>query len=138
MDEATVQAVPIGWSPEERAEVEAGIVRYPAESPHCAALARIIHRLAMPKDERTRGIQLSQSGDGNPWLVLKRGHPRRWWTHTLVETVGHDADALTGADGCPSQQYLERHFQFHEGIVVREIDVLTVDTWIEQEEGGGQ
>ena len=61
-----------------------------------------------------------------------------WYSHTLVETVGHDADALTGADGCPSEQYLEQHFQFHEFIQIREVDVFTVDTWIEEEEGGGR
>jgi hypothetical protein len=55
---------------------------------------------------------------------------------TLVETAGHNADALTGADGCPSERYLEQHFQFHHAIRVRDVDVFTVDTWIEEEQGG--
>lgn len=135
--EVILSVVPIDWTLQERAEVEAGISKYPAESGHCAALARIIHRLGKAKDERTRGIQLHafDKGHPRPWLILKRDRPRIWASHTLVETVEHRADALTGADGCPSEQYLEQHFQFHELIQVREVDVFTVDTWIERQEG---
>jgi hypothetical protein len=125
--------VTLEWTPEERTQVEAGIARYPAESGRCAALARIIYRLALPKDKQTRGIQLSGAHQAR-WLILKRDRPRQWKTHTLVETARHDADALTGPDGCPTEQYLERHFQFPEAIAVRDVDVFTVDPWIEEEE----
>lgn len=133
--EATVPIVSIDWTPEERAKVEEGIARYPAESKRCAALARIIYRLALPKDEQTQGLQLYAMPPAR-YLELKRDSPRVWDSHTLVETTGHRADALTGADGCASEEYLEQHFEYHRQIHSRKIDVFTVDPWIEEEEGG--
>jgi hypothetical protein len=121
------------WTPQERTRIEEGIIRYPATSNHCAALARIIHGLAAPKHENTRGIQLS-GANGEPWLILKRGEPRKWATHTLVEAAQHNADALTGADGCLSMQYLDTYFHHPKDIQVQTVDVFTVDTWIEEEE----
>jgi hypothetical protein len=123
----------VEWTPEERAKVEAGIAKYPATGNGCAALARIIYRLARPRDERARGIQLN-APNGAPWLILRRDRPRQWASHTLVETQKHNVDALTGADGCASDRYLAEHFLFPEAIQVQEVDVFSVDAWVDEDE----
>ena len=122
----------IAWEPDEQGQIEAGIARYPAESNRCAALARIVYAVAQPKDERTRGIQITPNAA--PWLVLRKPLPKKWGSHTLVETQEHRVDALTGAGGCPAPDYLEAHFKHAAALLVRDVDVSTIDTWIEQEE----
>jgi len=129
---ATVRLMAIDWDPAERAEIEAGIEKYPAGSKRCAALARVVLRVARPRDEQARGIQLRPIDDA-PWLILKEDHARRdlpriWASHTLVETQRHDVDALTGSDGCAAEQYLGRYFEFPLAIGLQEVDVSTVDT----------
>jgi hypothetical protein len=123
--------VAIRWEPDERAQVEDGIARYPVESNHCAALARIVHRLASPRDDRTRGLQIRPKSPAR-WIVLKRGAPR-WASHTLVETQEHRVDALTGADGWSAAQYIEDHYRFPEALQAHEVDVYSIDPWIEEE-----
>ncbi|MFO0763010.1 MAG: hypothetical protein U0359_41625 [Byssovorax sp.] len=122
----------IAWEPDDQRRIEAGIERYPAESNRCAALARIVYAVAQPRDERTRGIQITPSAA--PWLVLRKPLRRQWGSHTLIETQEHRVDALTGAGGCPAAEYLEAHFKFAQALIVRDVDVNTVDPWIEQEE----
>jgi hypothetical protein len=121
----------IDWEPDERAEIEQGIAKYPPESKRCAALARLVHPKARRRDEQTRGLQIRPLHA--PWIVLDRDAPRIWASHTLIETQGHNVDALTGADGCASERYLGSHFLFPDKIQVEEVDVFSIDTWIEAE-----
>jgi hypothetical protein len=125
--------VAIPWDADDRSAIEAGIARYPADSGHCAALARVVHRVALPRDERTRGLSIRPAGAAR-FLAVRKPLRKQWAAHVLVETQEHRVDALTGADGCPASDYLAEHFWFPERLAVHEVDVSTIDTWIQQEE----
>ena len=122
----------VDWEPEERAAIERGIVQHPVTSNRCAALARIVYRIAQPRDGQTRGIQIHPKTPAR-WILPKRPLPRLWGTHTLIETQEHRVDALTGADGCASERYLEEHYRYPQALAAHDVDVFSVDPWIEEE-----
>jgi hypothetical protein len=125
--------VAIFWDADERSRIEDGIARYPAESGHCAALARIVYAVAQPRDERVRGLLVRPVTPAR-FLAVRAPLRKQWAAHTLVETQEHRVDALTGADGCPAHAYLAVHFLFPETLVVGEVDVSTIDPWIQEEQ----
>jgi len=123
----------IAWEADERSRIEDGIARYPAESGHCAALARIVYAVAQPRDERARGL-LVRPVTAARFLAVRAPLRKPWAAHTLVETQEHRVDALTGADGCPAHAYLTDHFLFPEALVISEVDVTRIDPWIQEEQ----
>lgn len=60
-------------------------------------------------------------------------HPRvsAWYSHTLVRTLAHHVDALTGADGCEQASYLDTHWRYPEALVVAVVDVTTIDPGVQ-------
>lgn len=122
----------VEWNEEERRDVEAGVVRYPVSSGCCAALARVVHEVGTRRDESgTRGRQIRPISPAR-YVVPKHPDVRLWYSHTFVDTHGHSVDALTGANGCKSNDYLDHHWKFPEGLQVNEVDVKAVDPGIQE------
>jgi hypothetical protein len=92
----------VDWSEQERAIVEKGIEDHDMGSGRCAALARIVYRVAKPRDPGARAVHVRPAA-GARWLVPRRredGPPIPvWYAHTYVETERHAVDAVTKADG---------------------------------------
>lgn len=120
----------IDWNDEERAVVEQGINDHGIRSGRCTALARIVFRVALPRDPETRGVHLKPKAPVRRLVSKKDGIPL-WFSHTLVETQAHRVDAITGADGYPSEQYLDQCWHDHHTFEVLEIDVSTIDPGIQ-------
>jgi hypothetical protein len=125
--------VAISWTKQERDTVEQGMTDHPLNSGRCAALARVVYKVASVKDPEAHGVQIRPKR-GARYLVPKPPHVPYWFSHTLVETQGHDIDAITGPDGHDAQEYLEQYWHFHETLDVRSVDVETIDPGIEDTE----
>jgi hypothetical protein len=52
----------------------------------------------------------------------------------MVETQGHDVDAITGPDGYPADRYLEQHWEFHAVLRVQAVDLEAIDPGIQGEQ----
>lgn len=122
----------IDWTDTERLRVEQGIADHPIDSGRCAALARVVHGVAKPRDPDVRGVQIRPRMPAR-WLVPKHPHVPYWFSHTLVETQEHDVDALTGPDGHRADAYLETYWHFHARIDARTVDLATIDPGIEDD-----
>lgn len=122
------------WKLPQRRSVDEAMRRFPAESGKCAALARAVLKVARPLDADASGLQVLPRGSA---LFIVPRHPKVkvWYTHTLVRTRLHHVDALTGTDGCEQEAYLERHWQYPEGLELRVVDVDTVDPGIQNGDG---
>jgi hypothetical protein len=48
----------VNWREEERVIVERGMADHSIESGRCAALARVVYRVAKPNDPSTQGIHI--------------------------------------------------------------------------------
>jgi hypothetical protein len=122
----------VAWEPAERAEVETAVARFPLQSGRCAALARAVASVGRRRDEKTRGKQIKPVGAAR-FVVPKEPLERQWYSHTFAETHAHAVDALTGADGCASGDYLATHWEFPTHLRVTELDLTTVDPGIQEE-----
>ncbi|MBK9260656.1 MAG: hypothetical protein IPM54_12645 [Polyangiaceae bacterium] len=122
----------IPWTKDERNDVEQGIAKHPIESGRCAALARVIYKIAKPGDPDTYGVQLRPQR-GARYLVPIEPNVPYWHSHTLVATHDHNVDAVTGADGYHAKEYLERYWHFHQMLTVEMVDVETIDVGIEDD-----
>lgn len=123
----------IPWKKAELRAVEQGIAKHPIASGRCAALARIIQRIAVTTDPAAHGIQLRPRGAAR-FLVPKLPHVPTWYSHTLVKTLQHKVDAITGAHGHAAGEYLEHYWEYHQNIEVICVDVEMVDPGIEGED----
>lgn len=127
--------MPVSWSDEERIAIEKGIEAHGIDTGRCAALARIVYKLAKPRDQEARAIQV-RPAPGARWLVPK---PREdgpkiplWRSHTYVEIERHAVDAIAGSDGySPSDGYLQHYWQWADTMRVSEVDPATVDPGIQ-------
>lgn len=129
--------MPAAWTPEERSTVEQALTRYPATSGHCAALARVVHKVGIQRDEKTRGRQVRPKVLGTTprprWIIPKHPSVPKWASHTYVETHEHAVDALTGVDGYEPSEYLEQHFSYAGWLEIVDVDVFQVDPGIEDD-----
>lgn len=123
--------MPVDWTDEERREIEESIQKYHIRSGMCAALARVVHRVATGGARDARGVQL-RCKKAVRYLVPKKPHVPCWGAHTYVETRAHAVDAVTGPHGYEAASYVGDHWhwddRFYEQV---EIDVTTVDPGIE-------
>lgn len=121
----------IDWTNEERTLVQNGIAKHGLETGRCAALARVIHPVALRKDPKTRAIQL-RPPKGATWLIPKSSDIPHWKAHVYVDTCEHAVDAVTGSDGyAPSNTYVETHWEFAEFLRIEHVDPATVDPGIQ-------
>lgn len=120
----------IEWAGDDRAKLEAGMGQHPASSGRCAALARIVYRVALPHDQRTQGCQVRPKGAAR-FVVPKFPHAPYWASHTFIDTRAHAVDALTGVEGCLSETYLQEFWQHPDYLTVHDVDVHSVDVGIE-------
>lgn len=122
--------MPVPWTAEQHARVEAGIACYPVASGRCAALARIVFAVGVDSDDATRGRQIVPRSAAR-YVVPKFSPTPRWGSHTFVETHEHAVDALTGSAGSPSDAYLQAHWEYPDALHVRDVDVHAVDPGIQ-------
>jgi len=127
-----LRVVAIPWKKAQFRAVDEGMKKHPLKSGRCAALARIVHRVAITTDPSTHGIQLRPRGAAR-FLVPKYPHVPTWYSHTLVTTHQHNIDAITGASGHAASEYLEHYWNHHHDISVQQVDVATVDPGIEDD-----
>lgn len=128
----TIGRVGLDWSTTEQGEIERGIGRHPVESGRCAALARVVHVIAQPRDPDVSGLQVLPKSAAR-FVVPKHDPKPRWGSHTLVETRRHCVDALTGASGTIAEMYLSDHWEYVEHIHMVSVDVFAVDVGIEDD-----
>ena len=120
----------IDWSAGERTQITGALARFPIESGRFAALARVVYQVAQPRDSETHGLLVLPVGAAR--FVVPKHVPRpRWGSHTLVETMQHRVDALTGVEGTSTGSYLSEHWEYPECLRVTQIDVFSVDPGIE-------
>lgn len=121
----------VNWTDDERQVVEIGIARHGIQSGRCAALARVVYRVAKPRDPHAHGVQL-RPPEGAAWLVPK-DHDRIpvWGSHVYVETQGHAVDAIAGPDGYPADAFVQDHWEWHDTLRVTDVDPETVDAGIQ-------
>ena len=121
----------VDWTGKERGEVTDGIKTYGIRSGMCAALARVVHRVATAGARDARGMQLRCKGAARYLLPRKPNIPH-WGAHTYVETVEHAVDAVTGPDGYEAKSYVDDHWHWNDRVYERvEVDVATIDPGIE-------
>lgn len=121
----------VNWSDSEYREIKESIKKYDVRSGMCAALARVVHRVATTGARDARGVQLRCKKPVR-YLVPKKPHIPYWGAHTYVETQEHAVDAVTGPDGYKAISYVGDHWHWSESFYERvEIDVATVDPGIE-------
>lgn len=122
----------IEWVNEERSRVAAAMDLYPVSSGRCARLARIVYGVAQPRDATTRGLQILPPTAAR-FVIPKHDPNPQWISHTLVETMEHRVDALTGTDGTVAANYMAKHWEYCDYLRVQEVDVFSVDPEIEEE-----
>lgn len=121
----------VEWLENDYREVADGMQKYHVRSGMCAALARIVHRVAITATQDARGMQL-RCKKAVRYLVPKKPHIPYWNAHTYVETQEHVVDAVTGPDGYKATSYVNDHWHWDDQSYERvEIDVATVDPGIE-------
>jgi hypothetical protein len=124
--------VGVDWTESERREIADGIRKYDIRSGMCAALARVVHRVAKTGARETRGLQL-RCRKAVRFLVPKKPHIPHWGSHTYVETGEHAVDAVTGPDGYEAASYVNDHWHWNEKFYEQvEVDVAAVDPGIEE------
>lgn len=123
--------MPVPWTAEEQARIEAGIALHPVGSGRCAALARIVFAVGVDRDDATQGRQIVPTSAAR-YVVPKVSPTPRWGSHTFVDTHAHSVDALTGATGCPSSAYLPVHWEYPEALCIRDVEVQDVDPGIQE------
>ncbi|MEZ4298914.1 MAG: hypothetical protein R3B70_28450 [Polyangiaceae bacterium] len=121
----------VNWTDAEYREVAAGIEKYGIHTGMCAALARVVHRIAITGDPGARGVQLRCKKPVR-YLVPKKPHVPYWGAHTYVETREHAVDSVTGPNGYQAASYVDDHWYWNDRLYEQvEIDVTTVDPGIE-------
>lgn len=121
----------VEWNDEEYRKVAAGIEKYGIHSGMCAALARVVHRVATAGDRDARGIQL-RCKKAVRFLLPRKPHIPYWGAHTYVETQEHAVDAVTGPGGYKAESYVNDHWHWNDRDYEQvTIDVTTVDPGIE-------
>ena len=97
----------------------------------CAALARIVHRVAKAGARDARGVQL-RCKKAVRFLVPRKPEIPCWGAHTYVETREYAVDVVTGPDGYKAASYVNDHWHWNDRFYEQvEIDVATVDPGIE-------
>ncbi len=121
----------IKWTKGERKEIEDGIANHGIESKRCAALARIVYRVAQRKDSKASAVRM-RPPKGAMWLVPKHSSIPWWKEHVYVDTRGHAVDAITGSKGYdPSTGYVADHWEFAEVMRIEMVDPATIDPGIQ-------
>lgn len=118
------------WKVQQRERVEEAMIRFPVDSGKCAALARAVIAVARVNDAEASGVQVNAR---KPARYILPKHPKVnfWHSHTLVRTLSHHVDALTGADGCVEASYLETHWNYPECLVMTDVDVDEIDPGVQ-------
>lgn len=125
----------ITWDDEAHGLITQAIEHHGLRSGRCAAVARVVHRVATPRDPETRALQMKPPR-GARWLIPRDPRIPQWSSHTYVETMAHAVDAVTGPEGHPAASYRESHWHWSETFEVQEVDVMTVDPGIQGVEAG--
>jgi hypothetical protein len=125
----------VDWTEQERTAIENGIAEHGIDTGRCAALARIVYRIAKPRDPDARALHVRPAA-GARWLVPKEPRVPYWGSHTYVETEEHAVDAVAGADGHhPADRYLQDYWEFSATLRVSEVDPATIDPGIQDADG---
>lgn len=127
-------AVGLPWRDEERTTIAAALRRFPADSGMCAPLARVVLRVARPGDPAATGLQVRPRCAAARYILPKHPRVSVWYSHTLVRTRAHHVDALTGADGCEQERYLDLHWRYPESLTTVAVDVDAVDPGVQHDE----
>jgi len=98
----------IPWSPAQQKKVSQVLATHPAESNRCDEAAKEILPTARELDAEARARKLLPR-EGR-YVVTRRPLARRWFFHVAVHVQEHVVDALTGADGTPTDAYLQMHW----------------------------
>jgi hypothetical protein len=109
----------IPWSTRQKSTVKNVLSKYPADSSKCANAARDILPVAESVDSSSRPRLIKPKNPFARWL----GAGMEWTHHVNVETCDHYVDALAGADGCPSANYLDKFFAYPDGLVIEDVDL---------------
>ena len=121
----------VDWTEKEHREIAEGIKKYDISSGKCAALARIVHRVAKAGARDARGVQL-RCKKAVRFLVPRKPEIPCWGAHTYVETREYAVDVVTGPDGYKAASYVNDHWHWNDRFYEQvEIDVATVDPGIE-------
>lgn len=117
----------LDWPQEQEDRIRALIVSYPPESHRCEALAARLILEARGSDAGARPIEVVPGPHGGRFVVPKYPLPRAWYRHVAARTRSHELDALTGAHGCESHQYLLEFWEYPDALVVRECELQELE-----------
>lgn len=96
-------SVTIPWKKAQLRAVNDGLKKHPLTSGRCAALARIIHKIAISTDPNTHGIQLRPPGAAR-FLVPKRADIPKWVDQRIEDMLA--APRMWGSDEAVELQVL--------------------------------
>ena len=113
--------------------MDEAIKKHPIHSGRCAALARVVVAVGRDRDENARGRQIKPHSAAR-FVVPKGPLQPKWHSHTFGEAHQHAVDALTGTEGCSSEDYLRQHWEYPEYLEVRDVDVESIDPGIQDEQ----
>lgn len=111
-------------------EVEQGMLTHPIESGRCAALARLIARVAEAGRREVSGHQVRPVA--GRFIVPKHPHPPQWASHTFAQADGHAVDVLTTSAGTEQDLYLEKHWEHADHLELVDADLAEVDRGIQE------
>ncbi|MCA2977692.1 MAG: hypothetical protein INH41_02375 [Myxococcaceae bacterium] len=120
----------LDWKPTSASEIQRGIDTYPLESGKCAALARLVDRVAESESRARQGVLVVPKSPAR-FLIHRSGARLGWYHHVFTEVQEHAVDALTGAAGHPRHSYLSAFFSFDSELEMSAVNVLSVDPDIE-------
>lgn len=113
----------IAWRPaQKRAKVQRILKKHHVHSSECDRAAKSIWPLAKEQDARASYWLMLGDGPGAGLLAKGIPNPPLWLYHVCVETESHAVCAMTGADGIPSDLYVEEKFQYADGVSTLEIE----------------
>ncbi len=100
----------MNWSRPQRRKVDGALQAHPVESGRCRDAAVSVLPVARCVDVDAVALQITPIA---PAPKIKRCGPgETWFYHVVVQAAGHRVDAMTGSDGEPCADYLERYFEY--------------------------
>lgn len=109
------------WRHDQRSRVNDAIVAHPIESGRCADLSRQIRPDALALDPGARAIAIRPQQRTMRYVATKHPAGTRWFHHVTTHVLAHRVDALTGADGIQSGEYLSTFFEHPEALQERAV-----------------
>lgn len=109
----------IQWIDNDESEVADILENYPTTSNQCAEAARLILPIAIRTDADSCPKHIKPIRGRFVCCKIASG----WFHHVTTSLQAHFVDALTGSSGWVVSSYLERYFEYPDGVEIVDADL---------------